>query len=67
MGAIGFELIGGLQADVHGSKNLTYALITTTEELLEMLGIALFIYALNQHINVRFDGLTFSISKNSQV
>ena len=65
IGAIGFELIGGLQADLHGSANLTYALITTTEELLEMLGIALFIYSLNKYISQNLNGITFSIPKDS--
>lgn len=61
-GAIGFELIGGLQADLHGRINLTYALITTVEELLEMLGIAVFIYALNKHIAHNFDSQALSIN-----
>lgn len=49
-GAIGFELIGGQHAEIHGQVNVAYALITTTEELLEMLGIAFFIYSLFHHI-----------------
>lgn len=49
-GAIGFELIGGQHAEIHGRENVTYAMITTTEELLEMVGIAFFIYSLFHHI-----------------
>ncbi len=50
-GAIGFELIGGQHAEIHGRDNIAYAFITTCEELLEMLGIALFIYSLFNHLN----------------
>lgn len=60
-GAIGFELIGGLQASLYGQKNVVYALITTSEELLEMVGIALFIYALNQHIITNFEKLNLTV------
>jgi len=49
-GAIGFELIGGQHAEIHGRENVAYAMITTTEELLEMVGIAFFIYSLFHHI-----------------
>jgi hypothetical protein len=45
-GAAGMEMVGGMQAEAHGEANLTYALITSTEELLEMSGVILFIYAL---------------------
>ncbi len=45
-GVVGMELVGGAWADSRGKENLGYGLITTTEELLEMLGLSLFIYAL---------------------
>lgn len=45
-GTLGMELIGGYYADLYGENNLTYALITHVEELLEMMGIVLFIYTL---------------------
>ncbi len=50
-GAIGFELLGGLEADLNGNDTLFYSIITTCEELLEMLGIALFIYTLLTYLN----------------
>jgi hypothetical protein len=49
-GCIGFELIGGSYAESHGSKNLTYNMITTIEEGLEMAGLIVFIYALLVYI-----------------
>jgi len=46
VGAIGFELLGGQHAEIHGRNNLMYSVIYSCEELLEMLGIALFNYTL---------------------
>jgi len=63
-GAIGFELIGGLRAESHGFNNLVYSLITTTEELLEMLGIALFIYSLLVYITEQFNHFTVNITRD---
>lgn len=45
-GAIGFELIGGAYAGAHGYDNWTYTLIATAEEVLEMAGLIVFIWAL---------------------
>lgn len=50
-GALGMEMIGGLQADLNGEDNLTYTLITATEECLEMVGAVVFSYALLIYIN----------------
>lgn len=49
-GAIGFELLGGRQYEVYGADNIGYAIFYTCEELLEMLGVAIFIYALLLYI-----------------
>ena len=50
-GALGMELVGGREFERHGSDlNVTYAAMTTIEELLEMLGIAIFIKGLLTHI-----------------
>lgn len=58
-GAIGVELIGGRYAELHGLKNLTYSMITTVEESLEMAGLIVFIWALlkycaDNHKEMRF-------------
>ncbi len=45
-GAIGIELIGGRYAELHGEENLTYSMITTIEESLEIAGLIFFIWAL---------------------
>ncbi|MFN0052092.1 MAG: hypothetical protein ACKV0T_07870 [Planctomycetales bacterium] len=46
LGAIGFELLGARQNALFGIHNLTYELYYTCEESLEMLGVAVFIFAL---------------------
>ncbi len=58
-GAIGFEMLSGIIAASYNTNTIFYALLTTGEELLEMIGIALFNYALldyhvNQHGELRF-------------
>ncbi len=40
------ELFGALQVSRHGQENLGYVFLSTVEELLEMLGIVVFLYAL---------------------
>ena len=46
LGAVGMEMIGGAHAEVHGIHTLNYAIFYSIEELLEMLGIALFLFSL---------------------
>jgi len=50
-GAIGMEMIDGFYFDVYG-QDLTYELLTILEEVGEMLGIAIFIYALCYYLSV---------------
>ncbi len=50
-GAIGVEMLSGIEADARTQFSLTYALIVTVEEMMEMLGIVLFIYALSDYIS----------------
>ena len=45
-GAVGIELIGGRYAEIHDTQNLTYTMIATVEEGLEMAGLIFFIWAL---------------------
>ena len=46
-GAIGLEMIGGWYTEMFGyQSDLTYVLITTLEETLEMLGVLILLYAL---------------------
>ncbi len=50
VGALGIEMLGAREADLHGYSTVTYCLLFTVEEMLEMLGIILFIYALLTHL-----------------
>lgn len=61
-GAIGFELLGGMQADKGSISGVVYSIFYTCEELFEMLGIAIFIYALLSYLVNTFNKLTISIS-----
>lgn len=58
-GAIGFELIGGYYCELHGETNLTYSMITTVEESLEMTGSIVFIYGLLLHIAENYNVVQF--------
>lgn len=45
-GGLGIELIGGGYDELHGYDNLTYNLISTAEESLEIVGLLVFIHGL---------------------
>jgi hypothetical protein len=58
-GCIGFELIGGYYDELYGLHNLTYSMLTTVEESLEIAGVIFFIWGLlvylaDMHIELRF-------------
>jgi hypothetical protein len=53
-GAMGLEMLGGIQFQISGTRNLIYALLYTCEEFLEMFAVALFIYAILKHIVSEF-------------
>ncbi len=53
-GAIGLELIGGRYAEAHGSWNLTYSMITTLEEGLEMAGSILLVHTLLRYLERQY-------------
>ena len=65
MGALGFELLGGRHNDLYGSNNLTYSILYTCEEFLEMLGIVIFIYALFVYLAKQYKPLTVSLNEQS--
>jgi hypothetical protein len=60
-GAIGVELIGGRFAELHGERNLTYSMIVTVEESLEMVGVIIFIWALLVYIADCYKEVRFRI------
>lgn len=58
-GALGMELVGGYYADLYGKETLTYAMIANLEEVLEMIGILVFIDALFN--TLKTEALNFQI------
>ena len=58
-GAIGVELIGGRFDELHGKLNLTYSMIVTAEESLEMAGVIIFIWALLRYIADNYKEVRF--------
>ncbi len=60
-GALGFELLGGKYASLYGTQDLSFALICTVEETLEMVGVAVFIYSMLTYMVERFSGFRISV------
>ncbi len=61
-GALGMEMVGGYYTYFYAYKDITYTIITTIEESLEMLGIIIFIYALLNYIGSYLKGVSLRIN-----
>ena len=61
-GAIGMEMVGGQYADIHGIKNLTYNILVTIEETLEMTGIVCGIYTFLDYLKGQYPHLKFTFN-----
>ncbi len=61
-GALGMELIGGYIADTYGFNNTFYGIVSSIEEILEMLGIVIFIHGLLTYIQSHLTELHLSLS-----
>lgn len=69
-GAIVTEMIGGYYKYLHGEENLGYALITTIEESMEMLGIVVLIHALLVYIDqigINSIDIKFNIDRRKEI
>jgi hypothetical protein len=60
-GALGMELIGGWYAFTCGTDNLMYRTVAMLEEMLEMIGIAVFIYSLLTYIRTYIKEVVISV------
>lgn len=60
-GALGLEMVSGVYADGSDSDNIVMAALTSIEELMEMLGIVIFIYALLAYISNYLKGWSVKI------
>jgi len=65
-GAMGFEIISGKYVFEFGKNNLTYSLITTVEETLEMVGLILFTYALLNYLSTQLSEVSISFSNKGE-
>ena len=63
VGAVGIEAVGGKFLSEYGQNNLVYSLITQFEELLEMIGIMMFIYAILLYYNSYYPAITITIKR----
>jgi len=60
-GAVVFDMLGGREAEVNGYYSVTYTVLYTIEEFLEMSGIVLLMYTLLDYIEKQFGHLCFSL------
>ena len=58
-GAIGMECVGGKYFEIHGTFDLTYGIITTVEESLEITGLIFFIWALLKYCAENYKEVRF--------
>ncbi|MBR8826931.1 MAG: hypothetical protein DSM107014_03335 [Gomphosphaeria aponina SAG 52.96 = DSM 107014] len=70
-GALGMEMVGGLYAHLQGKQNIVYALIANLEEVMEMMGIIVFIYGLLYYMgkwqdNFQLEVKVTGVNSNSQ-
>jgi len=54
-------MLGGREADLHGYDSITYCILYTVEEFLEMIGVVVLIYALLSYIERQFGYLCVTL------
>ena len=59
------EALSGELASLHGEHNLGYHAIITVEELLEMVGLVVFIYTMLDYIGRQFPALRLRVTVSS--
>lgn len=50
MGAVGMDMLGGVIVEQHGMESIEHSFAQSVEELLEMLGVLIFLYALLDYV-----------------
>lgn len=65
-GALGMEMVNGYHAELTGRENMMYVILFTIEELLEMLGIIVFVYALLSYISKYMKGANLQLRASIQ-
>lgn len=66
-GAIGVEMLGGRYAEQNGMLSLTYSMIATLEESLEMAGVIVFIWALLRYLGENYGEVRLRIEGASRL
>ncbi|MCI5159514.1 MAG: peptidase M48 Ste24p, partial [Candidatus Electrothrix sp. AUS1_2] len=61
-GAAVFDMLGGREAELHGFYTVTYTVLFTIEEFLEMIGVVLLIYTLLAYIEQQYGRLCLSLT-----
>ncbi len=64
IGAVGIEILEGGEASSNGKLTLTYAILYSVEELLEMLGVTLLIFTLLNYIQQQMKSFKFTLNSN---
>ncbi len=62
-GAVFFDMLGGKEAELHGYYTVTYTLLYTIEEFLEMSGIVLLMFTLLDYIEQKYGHLCLSLEE----
>lgn len=65
-GALGIELVSGYYAGIYGMKNFGFNVIATFEEIMEMVGIILFIRSLQAYIRDNYGSILFKFGRAPQ-
>ena len=62
MGAVGMDMIGGVIVEQHGMESIHHSFAQAVEELLEMLGVLIFLYALLDYVRCHIGAVRLSLS-----
>ena len=64
-GALGLEMVNSAIDEARGTDNFQYQMLTAAEEMLEMAGPLIFLYALLRHLEEWVGSVTFDIGSSS--
>jgi len=59
--ALGFEMFEAVRVEAYGRDDVIYAILYSIEEFLEMMGVSLFIYALQLYISMEYKHFVVSV------
>src|SRR3546814_8726581 len=64
-GAVGVEMLGGMEAEVGGIETLRYRLLSSLEESLEFAGLLIFLLFLLRRLRAAHNRLTIRLDRKS--